>query len=147
MRAYLPSLCLLLASSACASLQGPSAGAMIEVLRAQEAAWNRGDLTGFMADGYWRSEELCFFSGGSVTRGYEATEKRYRARYVDGGAEMGRLEFTDLEPISLSPDAGIVRGRWKLSFEKAPAAEGLFTLVLRRQHDGWRIVHDHTSVP
>src|SRR5947209_20489038 len=42
------------------------------VLDAQVAAWNRGDLEGFMA-GYWQSPDLTFFSGDKVTRGWPAT--------------------------------------------------------------------------
>src|SRR5262249_25102417 len=36
--------------------------AVIKVLTDQEAAWNRGDLRGFM-EGYWNSPELSFYSG------------------------------------------------------------------------------------
>ena len=54
--------------------------AVRQVLDLQVAAWNRGDLEGYMA-GYWKSEQLTFFSGGTVTRGWDATLARYRKRY------------------------------------------------------------------
>src|SRR5262245_37193454 len=47
------------------------------VLEAQVAAWNKGKLEEFM-DGYWRSPELSFFSGGRKLAGWEATLERYR---------------------------------------------------------------------
>lgn len=116
------------------------------VIRAQETAWNRGDLKGYMSEGYLRSPELTFFSGGDVTRGYDTVLERYHQRYLEGGREMGQLTFSDLETINYGPDTGLVRGRWRLEFLDQKGAGGLFTLVLRRTAEGWRIVHDHTSV-
>jgi beta-aspartyl-peptidase (threonine type) len=140
-------LAILLASaSACTTLPSPNAGDMLSVCRAQEAAWNRGDLEAFMAEGYWRSPELSFFSGGTDTRGYEPMLARYRERYTQEGREMGKLSFTQLEPMTLGADAGLVRGRWHLEFSDGKAVAGLFTLAMRKLPQGWRIVHDHTSV-
>jgi beta-aspartyl-peptidase (threonine type) len=116
------------------------------VVRAQEAAWNRGDVEGFMSAGYWRSPDLTFYSGGDVTHGFEPVLARYVKRYKTGDAEMGKLAFTALEVVPLSDDAAIVRGRWDLDFDKQADVGGLFTLVFRHMKEGWRIVHDHTSV-
>jgi ketosteroid isomerase-like protein len=57
---------------------------------------------------------------------------------------MGKLTFSDLEVYPLGRDAAYVLGRWHLDRVAGPIG-GNFTLVLRRE-DGWRIVHDHTSV-
>ncbi len=130
----------------CASLPASNGSDMLAVCRTQEAAWNRGDLESFMSEGYWRSPQLTFFSGGSDTRGYDATLARYRERYQQGGREMGVLSFTSLEPVVLAADAGLVRGRWKVTFKDGHVSEGLFTLAMKRHAEGWRIVHDHTSV-
>jgi beta-aspartyl-peptidase (threonine type) len=137
---------LLLAAS-CRTVTTASISHDIEsVVRAQEAAWNRGDVEGFMNAGYWRSPDLTFFSGGDDTRGFDTVLARYVKRYKTGDAEMGKLAFTQLEVIPLFEDAAIVRGRWDLDFEKQPDVGGLFTLVFRRMSGEWRIVHDHTSV-
>jgi uncharacterized protein (TIGR02246 family) len=113
------------------------------VLDAQVAAWNKGDLKGFMA-GYWSSPELTFFSGGKRTRGWQATLDRYVERYQSKGQEMGRLAFSELEVELLGPDSALVRGRWQLKRSKDNPG-GLFTLIFKRLPEGWRIVHDHTS--
>jgi len=132
--------------AACTTLARDAGSEMLAVCRAQESAWNRGDLEGFMAEGYWNSPELTFFSGGSDTRGYDPMLERYRARYTQGGNQMGRLSFSELQAVPLSSDSGLVRGRWRVEFKDKPAIEGLFTLAMRRFAQGWRIVHDHTSV-
>jgi ketosteroid isomerase-like protein len=113
------------------------------VLGAQEAAWNRGDLAGFMK-GYWQSERLSFFSGNARTSGWDATLERYRKKYQGEGKEMGKLSFEELSVEPLGADHALVRGRFLLRL-KGGRATGLFTLVLRRTPAGWRIIHDHTS--
>lgn len=113
-------------------------------LNAQVEAWNRGDLQGFM-QGYWNSPELTFFSGGAATKGWQPTLDRYRKRYQSAGSEMGKLAFDDLQVTVFDNDAAFVRGRWRLTMSNGKQPGGLFTLILRRKPEGWRIVHDHTS--
>jgi beta-aspartyl-peptidase (threonine type) len=110
----------------------------------QTTAWNRGDLDGFMA-GYWKSDDLTFFSGETVTKGWQATFDRYRKKYQADGKEMGRLDFTELRVDPVAGDWAVTRGRWKLTFKDGTTPGGLFTLVLRQFNGDWRIVHDHTS--
>src|SRR5262249_29551941 len=117
---------------------------ILDVLNSQVKAWNAGDLEGFMR-GYWNSAELTFFSGGTVTRGWQPTLERYRKRYQGEGREMGQLEFRELQVTVLNSDAAIARGRWHSSLSQGKELGGLFALVLRRKPEGWRIVHDHTS--
>jgi ketosteroid isomerase-like protein len=121
------------------------AAAVRALLATQQAAWNRGDLVGFM-EGYWKSDSLTFYSGGDVNQGWQATFDRYVRRYRSEGREMGTLDF-DLQEVTASdPDHALVYGAWRLK-RSADAPHGLFTLVLRRiPGAGWRIVHDHTSV-
>jgi beta-aspartyl-peptidase (threonine type) len=114
------------------------------LLDAQVSAWNRGDLEAFMA-GYWRSPELVFCSGATVTKGWDATLERYRKRYQAEGREMGRLTFDAIEVMALGEDAAFARGAYRLRLRDGSEPNGLFTLVLRRFPDGFRIVHDHTS--
>jgi ketosteroid isomerase-like protein len=109
----------------------------------QVEAWNRHDLEGFMA-GYWNSDNLTFYSGGSNVSGWKTTLSRYRNRYQSAGAEMGKLQFTDLQIELLGPAAAFVRGHWALTMS-ASQPGGLFTLVFRKVGGQWKIVHDHTS--
>ena len=112
------------------------------VMDAQTAAWNRGDIEGFM-DGYERSDETTFVSGDTLTRGWKIVLERYKKNY-DSREKMGQLAFSDLEIKPIDKDSAIVLGRWQLTREK-DTPHGRFTLLFRRTKAGWRIVHDHTS--
>ena len=119
-----------------------NAAAVRAVLDAQVAAWNRGDIDGFM-DGYERAETTTFVSGDTVTRGWQTVLDRYKARY-DTREKMGTLAFSELEIKPLSPFYAQALGRWQLT-RAADTPAGRFTLILRRTDKGWRVVHDHTS--
>ena len=112
------------------------------VMDAQAAAWNRGDIEGFM-DGYERSDETTFISGDNLTRGWQTVLERYKKNY-DSREKMGQLVFSDLEIKPADKDSAIVLGRWQLTRAK-DTPHGRFTLLFRRTKAGWRIVHDHTS--
>lgn len=114
------------------------------LLNAQVAAWNRGDIEGFMA-GYWHSPELTFFSNTTKTKGWEPTLQRYKQRYQGEQRSMGKLTFSDLEVTPLSTDAAFVRGAWHLSMPDGKEPHGIYTLVVRKFPEGWKVVHDHTS--
>ena len=133
-----------LAPTVCVVPEDLDPRAVRQLLDAQVAAWNRGDLEGFMR-GYWKSDSLSFYSGGTVTHGWQTTLDRYRRRYQGEGREMGTLVF-DIHDVAL-PARGeaVVRGGWSLAFRESRSG-GLFTLLLRWFPDaGWRVVHDHTS--
>ncbi len=115
---------------------------IIMVMDEQTAAWNRGDIDGFMK-GYWNSENLIFVSGNGVTRGWQPTLDGYKKSY-DSKAKMGTLKFTDLSVTVISKNAAAVLGSWSIIREK-DNPKGKFTLIFRKFKDGWRIVHDHTS--
>jgi beta-aspartyl-peptidase (threonine type) len=134
---------LALLSTPAAFAADPPADAVKAVLTQQVDAWNKGDLDKFL-DTYWKSDDLVFFSGGTVSKGHKAVSERYHKRYKAEGKEMGKLTFTDLEVEMLGTDAAMVRGKWKLAL-KAENPDGLFTLIVKKRPEGWKIVHDHTS--
>ena len=112
------------------------------VLDAQAAAWNRGDLAGYMG-GYDRSPNTEFVGGDTITRGWQTVLDRYRKNY-DSREKMGVLTFSDLEINILSKDAALVLGRWRLK-RANDQPHGTFSLLFRKTKAGWRIVHDHSS--
>jgi uncharacterized protein (TIGR02246 family) len=118
--------------------------AITAVLDAQVAAWNRGDLDAYMA-GYARTDALVFTSGGTVRRGWQAAYDAYHAKYATDPAAMGTLAFEVTSVQALGADGAVVLGRWILTASPSDG-RGVFSVVLERRPEGWRIVHDHTSL-
>ena len=116
--------------------------AIMAVLTTQQNDWNKGDIPGFMA-GYWNSSELTFAGTRGFTRGWQPVMERYEKNYADKAA-MGTLDFSELEVRQLGPNAALVLGKWHLQRQVGDIG-GIFTLVLQRFPEGWRIVHDHTT--
>lgn len=119
------------------------------LLDAQVAAWNAGDIRGFMT-GYEQSDSLTFVSDGQLRRGWQAALYAYMRTYPDAAA-MGTLTFEDIDIDVLAPDVALVQGLFRLRIAAGNGREaseplGLFSLVLRRDPTrGWVIIHDHTS--
>jgi beta-aspartyl-peptidase (threonine type) len=111
------------------------------VLDQQAAAWNRGDIDGYMA-GYAQSDDTMFV-GTDVTRGWTKVRDRYKAKY-DSRAKMGTLVFSDVAFRPMGNDDVVVTGAWKLTRD-ADTPHGRFTLIFHRLPEGWRIVYDHSS--
>ncbi len=82
--------------------------AIRKVMEDQAAAWNAGNIEGFM-EGYWNSPDMKFVSGENVARGWQAALDRYKKSY-DSKEKMGVLTFSDLEITLLSKDAALVLG-------------------------------------
>ena len=124
----------------------PGTQATVDVralLDRQVAAWNRGDLDGYMA-GYWNSPELTFYSNGKPTFGWQPTLQHYRERYQQNKNGMGKLAFNvQLEQIDTTVVLG--KGEWGLTMPDGSKPHGLTTLIVRKLPEGWRIVHDHSS--
>jgi ketosteroid isomerase-like protein len=118
------------------------ASKLTAVLMAQQDAWNAGDIESFM-QGYLKSEQLRFASGGDVTLGWDETLSRYQDRYSDR-AKMGTLKFDIKDVTILGQDDGLAFGQWTL-IRDADKPTGLFTLHLRKTGEGWKVVSDHTS--
>jgi len=126
-----------------AKLGSPNeASKLTAVLMEQQDAWNEGDIEGFM-QGYLRSDQLRFASGGDITLGWDETLSRYQKRYSDR-AIMGTLKFDIRDVTVLDHDDGLVFGQWTL-IRNSDMPTGLFTLHLKKTEDGWKIVSDHTS--
>ena len=124
--------------------QPPTAkDAVQKVLDDQVVAWNKGDIEGFMV-GYWKSPELSFYSGGNKMAGWQGTLDRYKKKYQGEGKEMGKLAFKEIAIDMIGAEHALVKGRWHLTLTKESVG-GLFTLMMKKLPEGWRIVHDHTS--
>ncbi len=117
---------------------------VIKVLLAQEAAWNRGDLEAF-TQSYKNSPDTIFVTS-IVNRGFEGMLEAYRRNYPNKAA-MGTLSFSELEAHPLDEKFAVVIGKYHLDRTKKDGgnAEGIFSLVLEKTDQGWKIIVDHTT--
>ena len=111
------------------------------VLDRQAAAWNAGDVEGFM-QGYWKSDDMTFSTPDSTVRGWQATLDRFKKKY-DTREKMGRLRFREVAVAKVSPADAEVSGRFELLFEGRRTG-GRFYLTFRLIDGQWVIVRDHT---
>jgi len=134
--------------SACAPAPGPAvpddqvAQEVLAVMEAQQAAWNRGDIDGFM-EGYDRAETTTFVSGDQLIRGWQTVLDRYKKQY-NSREQMGALTFAELAIKPISPVLALADGRWQLT-RSNDAPHGRFTLLFQRINGNWRIIHDTTT--
>ncbi len=120
----------------------PGATAIRQTLAREAAAWNRGDIRGFMS-AYWDSDQTQFIGAGGITLGWKAVLDHYLKAYPNPAA-MGRLTFSGVQVTVLDPGAAYVVGHYRLD-RAHDHPEGVFTLLFRRFPQGWRIVSDHTT--
>jgi ketosteroid isomerase-like protein len=116
--------------------------AVKKLLSEQDAAWNRGDLEGFMK-GYWQSDSLMFIGKSGITYGWQKTLDNYKKGYPDTAA-MGKLNFEYIEMKQLSENYFFVVGKWHLT-RTVGNLDGAFTLLLKKINNTWMIVKDHSS--
>jgi hypothetical protein len=112
------------------------------VLLAQEEAWNKGDLDGFMQH-YWNSTELQFVSKNGVKKGWQSVYDSYQKSYAAKG-EMGKLNFQVLSIQTIDKNNAMVTGTWKVE-NTTGIHQGYFTLWFKNIKGKWLIVMDHTS--
>ncbi len=117
---------------------------VIKVLLAQEAAWNNGDIETF-AKAYKDSPDTLFISR-QVNRGFAGLVDQYRRDYPTKAA-MGTLSFSGLEVRGLDDKFAVCIGKYELDRSKKEGghSEGLFSLVLEKTDQGWKIIVDHTT--
>jgi uncharacterized protein (TIGR02246 family) len=119
--------------------------AILQLLMAQTAAWNRGDLDAF-ASGYEDSPATLFI-GSQVHHGYAQMLAGYKQHYPTRAA-MGTLTFSQLEVQPLH-DAAVASATGHYHLQRAATAggnaDGYFLLVLEQTPAGWKIVRDDTT--
>ena len=136
-------LVLGLLSGAAQARDWPQAFAdILDLLEAQQVAWNAGRLEAWMS-GYEAEDDLRSARGNRVTIGWKATLAEYKSSYPDK-ATMGELGFTGVRIEMLGEDHALAFGHWYLQ-RSIGREQGLFTFVMRRVAGGWRIAREHWS--
>jgi len=109
------------------------------VMEAQEIAWNKHDLEGFM-QGYWKSDQLKFYGSNGLTLGWENTLANYKKGYPTE-AESGTLNFVINDISKIEGDNYWVMGEYHLKREVGDA-DGVFIIIFKKINGEWKIVAD-----
>lgn len=120
--------------------QGADAEAVI--MRLQET-WNKGDMTGYLAQ-YYQTPSMSLSFGNTVVQGWPALNDLFRASYPDP-VRMGRFTIDQIDVTVLSATTAVAYGNFTHVFP-TETIKGGFTHVLSQGADGiWRIQHERTS--
>jgi hypothetical protein len=116
--------------------------AILAVVAAMEAAWNRGDFRGYMAG--FQNPGVTFVSGGRIQKDWQATLDHYVRDYGGSPERRGRLHFYDMTIDVLCPDAAMLVGAFRLT-RPEHALQGINTRLFRRIAGRWVISMNHVS--
>ena len=123
---------LILIAAQAAAAASPQAAITVG-LEASAAAWNRGDLSGFMT----LYADDAVFVGTTLVSGKASIAAHY-------GAAKGRLSVQPLGWRTLSAVHVVLFARWTL-VDGEKTESGMTTLLFERRKAGWRIISDHSS--
>jgi ketosteroid isomerase-like protein len=117
---------------------------VVKIVLAQEKAWNAGDIAGYVK-GYKDSPDTLFVWR-QVSHGFKQILEDYERNYPNRES-MGTLTFSELEVVPMSDTYAACIGKYHLERSKKDGgpADGLFSMVLEKTADGWKIVLDHTT--
>jgi uncharacterized protein (TIGR02246 family) len=127
------------------TLAAPAQETAIRNLMDQQTAdWNRGDIDAFMKS--YEDSPQTTFVGQKVEYGYANILARYKRLYATRDA-MGKLAFTNLAIRVLDSNYAVVTGNFHLDRSTVAGgnADGIFSLILKKEPEGWKIILDHTN--
>ena len=116
--------------------------AVSNTLDAAAEAWSSGDVEAVMAV-YVADEPLLVFLGDTPLKGPDAVRAALQARAAQPGG-LGQMTYEWFETLQFDVNTTVVSGRVVVRRD-ARTSRGLFTRVLRRTPEGWRIVHDQLA--
>lgn len=126
-----------------ASPQGTES-AIRQLLHKQADDWNHGDVDAFMT-AYDDSPDTTFV-GEKVEYGYANILSRYEKLYPTPAA-MGKLAFSNLAIRILDSNYAVATGNFHLDRSTAGGgnADGIFSLLFKKEPLGWKIILDHSN--
>ena len=112
---------------------------ILSIMHAQEVAWNKHDLEGYM-DGYWKNDSLKFYGSRGLTYGWDNTLANYKKGYPTK-AESGTLKFVVKDISTIENNTYWVMGEYHL-IRDIGNATGVFMIIFRKINGQWKIVAD-----
>ena len=115
---------------------------IIAVLKAQEKAWSKHNLEGYM-QGYWKSDSLKFYGSNGLTYGWNKTLANYKKGYPTPD-HSGILKFKVNDISRIEKESYYIMGEYHLT-RNVGNANGIFMIIFRKIDGEWKIVADTSS--
>jgi ketosteroid isomerase-like protein len=118
--------------------------AVVKIVLAQETAWNKGELDGFLA-GFKDAPDTQAVLGARAV-GLTEIRNAFHINYPNREA-MGLIEYSDVEARMLGENFALATGKYHLDRSKkyGGPADGTFTEVMEKTPKGWQIIFDETT--
>ena len=116
--------------------------AIFKTIHRMEAAWNRGDFSGYMAG--FKKPDVVFVSGGKFQSGWQGTLDHYLRDHGGSDERRGTLHFYNMKVDLLAPDAAMLVGQYRLR-RGDRLTEGVNTRLFRKVQGQWLITMNHVS--
>lgn len=115
-----------------------------KIVIAQEAAWNKGDLDGYLSHFKEAKDTEAVLNG--PVRGLENIRAAYHASFPNRDA-MGQLEQSEVDVRELGPDFALATGKYRLvrSRKNGGEAQGTFTEIFQKTAEGWKLVFSQNT--
>jgi uncharacterized protein (TIGR02246 family) len=110
-----------------------------KVVLAQEKAWNKGDLDGYLALFKDAPDTEAILNG--PVRGLANIRSAYHASFPNREA-MGVLEQSSVEVRELGPAFALALGHYRLARSRKGGgeAQGTFTEIFEKTEGGWKLI-------
>lgn len=110
-----------------------------KVVIAQQAAWNKGDLDGFLK--HYKDDLTTEAVLAGPIRGLPNIRASFHANYPTRES-MGQIENTEVEVRELGENFALATGRYHLARSKKGGgdAEGTFLSIMEKTAAGWQVI-------
>jgi hypothetical protein len=118
--------------------------AVVRIVLAQEASWNRGDLDGFLTAFKDAPDTQAVL--GARARGLAEIRSAFHTNYPSRES-MGSIAYSDVEARELGENFTLATGKYHLDRSKKNGgpADGTFTEVMEKTPQGWQIIFAETT--
>ena len=119
-------------------------------MKDSDAGWNSGDIDRFLAI-YSDDAATSFVGSSGLNRGKAGIRAQYLKSYASqfgpesSATTRSTLSFTFEDFRMLGADHALLIAHWKLVKPGGEIAQGMTSLLFRREVTGWKIIADHSS--
>jgi ketosteroid isomerase-like protein len=117
---------------------------VVKVILAQQGAWNRGDLDGYLS--HYKDSPDTQAVLANLVRGIDSIRSAYKQNFPNKES-MGEIEDTDIEVKALGDTYALATGKYHLNRPKKSGGpiEGSFMELFEKTKAGWQIIFSQST--